>query len=143
MFRLKEISPRYRAAVKPALQITIPIDIQMSSRFFSAPKIIPSAVPNGDPNSSGDSNPKPMIPYLFQILYILDFFKSSSVPYRHLRNLLLRSAPAKAIITAAKIEPSAEVTAVTRGDNFKIKPSGIASHNSTSPAMKTVNMLII
>lgn len=138
-----DINPKYRAVVSPVPQITIPMDIQSNNPFLLAPKIIPIAVPNGDPNNSGDNIPKPMIPCLFQILYILDSFKSESVPYFHLRNLLLRSDPAKATIMAATIEPSEEVTVVTSRGSFKIHPRGMANHSSSIPARKTVIMLVI
>lgn len=138
-----DINPKYKAVVSPVPQITIPMEIQSNNLFLSAPKIIPIAVPSGDPNNNGDNRPKPMIPYLFQILYILDSFKLESVLYLHLRNLLLRSDPARATIIAATIEPSEEVTAVTSGDSFKIHPKGMANHSSSIPAMKTVNMLVI
>ena len=107
----------------------IPILIQINKVFLSAPKIIPSAAPRGAPNKSGERSPRPIIPYLFQILLKFPFFKSLFL-YLHLINLILIFSPRNEMINAADIDPNAEKMAIKRGLSCNASPNGIPAHNS-------------
>jgi len=71
---LEAHQPKNPVEVKKTLQITIPIVIHSNKLYLGAPSPIPNAAPRGAPNSRGDNNPKPIMPYLSQISDNFPFF---------------------------------------------------------------------
>ncbi len=110
----------------------IPRDIHSIKLSFLAPKVIPTAVPRGAPKISGDNNPRPTTPYLFQTSWILLVSNFLSSPYLHAMNLLLMESPKNATIKTAKMELEADTATIKMGFNLSAIPVGTASHSSTT-----------
>ena len=75
---------------------------------------MPKAAPRGAPKRRGDRRPKPIMPYFFQISYILPVF-GDFLPYLHFKNQFLTPSPSVATRIAEKIEPAAAVMAINIG----------------------------
>ena len=118
------------------LQIIIPTDIQINNRFLGAPSPTPIAAPNGAPNKSGEISPKPIIPYFFQISYILPCSIDRD-PYLHFMNHFLTPSPSVTTKNADTIEPAAAAIMISIGFSLKTSPRGIESHNSNTLARNT------
>lgn len=94
------------------------------------------AAPSGAPNKSGEISPKPMIPYFFQISYILPCSIDRD-PYLHFMNQFLTPSPSVTTRNVDTIEPAAAAIMIKIGLSFKTRPKGIESHNSTTLARNT------
>ncbi len=112
--------------------------IHMIKRSLPAPRAIPTAAPSGAPKSNGDSNPKPITPYLFQISYNRLFSNACSSSYFHFKNRFLKLSPRMITKNDDNIAPAADTMAINKGFTSITNPKGMAIHSQTILAAKSI-----